>query len=400
MAHARLIRKNVSVSALCEKCHNDAYNVRMPVLSQNHERLASKETVIAGRSHTRGLRQALVPPILPPTNAPNSASAVAPASMYERPSGIAPSPTAGVSREAQYGPAEVATSAPSASSAPVQQAAPSLTLAAANSGNITAVFYECCESPASRGSWDAIELWWRPVEGEKESDMTALVMLTDNSNRTNPALLGACKSPMNCEKYIALDANRQRIMLPEGIQYWTRMHSTSSNTTMEWQYQGRTYDGDSDGQLEILVCGALTAYDTSLWYEYTCNPMTACSIVAHPCCSSGNCITGDSGERFSTSSYRKPDSSPSTSNSHSVLSGRRLASLVPSPSLTAFSNSTAAEQLSVDTSSAPTGSNHVHNALNSDSPTATSPQGPVTSGSTSATSQENAGQNGPTIRGL
>jgi hypothetical protein len=125
--------------------------------------------------------------------------------------------------------------------------------------------------------------------------MTTMVMLTNDVNRTDPALAGACKSPMNCEKYIALNTNGQRIMLPEGIQYWTRMHSTSTTTSMKWQYQGRTYDGDSDGQLEILVCGAMTAYDTSLWFKYSCNPTNACSIVAHPCCIAGNCTTGDSG---------------------------------------------------------------------------------------------------------
>ena len=62
---------------------------------------------------------------------------------------------------------------------------------------------------------------------------------------------------------------------------------------MEWQYHGLAYDGDADGQLEVLVCAAMTNFGGSSWYPYTCEPATSCNIVAHPCCLAGECLTND-----------------------------------------------------------------------------------------------------------
>lgn len=61
-------------------------------------------------------------------------------------------------------------------------------------------------------------------------------------------------------------------------------------------HAGIAYDGDADEQLEVLVCGSMTAYQASSWYAHTCEPTALCSIVAHPCCTLGNCVTGDAGD--------------------------------------------------------------------------------------------------------
>ena len=157
--------------------------------------------------------------------------------------------------------------------------------------NLTVAFFECCESPASQGSWDAVELRWRLEDNVKESDRFATVKLPDDP--TSAAYASECKRPMNCEQYIAVDASGSTITIPSGVGYWTRLTSTSTQEQIDWQYQGLASDGDADEQLEVLICGSMTAYQASSWYAYTCEPTASCSIVAHPCCTTGNCVTGD-----------------------------------------------------------------------------------------------------------
>jgi hypothetical protein len=180
-------------------------------------------------------------------------------------------------------------------------------------GNLTAVFFECCESPASQGSWDTVEIRWRLVDNEKDTDRFAVVMLGNTSNGASK--VGTCKSPMDCEQYIAMDVHAHKVIIPEGIHYWTRLRSSPDNITLDWQYQGRTYDGDADGQLEILICGSLTQYETSSWYSYSCDPSVVCNIVAHPCCVEGKCVTGDSGVPSSIGSWNSVGSAGATSAS-------------------------------------------------------------------------------------
>lgn len=166
--------------------------------------------------------------------------------------------------------------------------------------NLTAVFFECCESLASQGAWDAVEISWRLIDDDKTSDRQTVVPLANDPTRS---AVEGCKSPMNCEQYIARDVAGLTVSIPEGIHYWTRLLSTTTNQTIERQYHGRTYDGDGDGQLEILVCGAMTAYESSSWFAYTCDPTIICNIVAHPCCMTGNCVSGDSGVPSSIGSW-------------------------------------------------------------------------------------------------
>ena len=252
-----------------------------------------------------------------PHGAARNAGAPPERRLQQIPAGIPPSftpaappaaPAPGLAPTALAPPASLnATAAPpppASTAAPLQAPAPPAPPGAAAAGNLTVTFFECCESPASAGTWDAIELWWRAVEGDKESDRTALVALTDASGAASAALAGACKSPMNCEQYIALDAAGARVLVPAGVQHWTRFRDVRGGAALAWQYQGRAYDGDGDGQVEVLVCGDKTrAEGGSAWFQYSCSPTAACSIVAHPCCVSGDCITGDSGEAVSVGSY-------------------------------------------------------------------------------------------------
>jgi hypothetical protein len=162
--------------------------------------------------------------------------------------------------------------------------------------NLTVVFFECCESPASQGAWDTVELRWRLVDGDKNSDRFATVKLVDNTEGSK--FTGTCKAPMDCEQYIATPAGGGRVYIPAGVAYWTRLAAAAGAAgaeELDWQYQGIAYDGDMDDQLEVLVCGSMTTFESSAWYAYTCDAVAACSIVAHPCCLSGNCVTGDEG---------------------------------------------------------------------------------------------------------
>jgi hypothetical protein len=159
--------------------------------------------------------------------------------------------------------------------------------------NLTVVFFECCESPASQGSWNAVEIRWRLQEGNKETDRYATFKLSDDAEGAK--YTGSCKSPMNCEQYIALSLQNKEVTIPEGVQYWTRLKVLDSEKSIDWQYQGKAYDGDADRQLEVLVCGSMTSFESSAWYAYTCDATAACNIVAHPCCLLGDCVVGDDG---------------------------------------------------------------------------------------------------------
>lgn len=93
---------------------------------------------------------------------------------------------------------------------------------------LTVVFFECCESPASAGAWEAVELRWRLTGkgvAEDEEWQTAALPLRDFGEVAKMAT--ECKGPLNCEQYIATDEKGREVKIPEGVQYWTRLRAAS-----------------------------------------------------------------------------------------------------------------------------------------------------------------------------